>query len=129
MRALNWVLGWCNVLGLGGKEIRKKWGSLLGLLRIVLWVAQGWSSRRVLHLWNVLGCSHWGLLHIGYSWRVGQGLFGWVFAQSVPSHSVPHPLVFGARSRRSMRNPECRAEHTSLGYVWIWVFGLCLPFI
>ena len=117
MRAPNWVLGWCNVLGLGGKEIRKKWGSLLGLLRIVLWVAQGWSSRRVLRLWSVLDCSRWGLLRIEYSWRVGLGLSSWVFVPTSLGLGVPHPLVFGARSRRSMRNPECRAEHTSLGYV------------
>lgn len=105
------------MLGLGGRGIRKKWGSLLGLLRIVLWVVLGWSSRQVLHLWSVLGCSRWGPLHIGYSWRVGQGPSSWVFVPTSLGLGVLHPLVFGARMHRSTRNPGCRAGRTSLGYV------------
>mgnify|MGYP006924774350 CR=1 FL=1 len=88
------------MLGLGGRGIRKKWGSLLGLLRIVLWAVLGWSSLQVLRLWSVLGCSRWGPLHIGYSWKVGQGLSSWVFVPTSLGLGVLHPLVFDARSRR-----------------------------
>lgn len=119
MRAPDWVWGWCNVLGLGEKETPKKWGFPLGLPRIVLWGAQGWSSRLVLCLWSVLGCSHRGPPHIVDSWIVSPGLSSLVFAQNVPLRPVCHPPISGARMHHLARNPECRAEHTSLDCVFV----------
>lgn len=107
------------MLGLGGIGIRKKWGSPLGLPRIVLWVVRGWSSRQVLCLWSVLGCNHRGLPHIGDSWIVGLGLFGWACVQSVEVLPICSLQVSNARMHRLARNPKCRAERTSLDCVFV----------
>lgn len=113
MRGLGWVSGWCSEWVLGGRGIRKKWGFPLGLPRIVLWGVKEWSSRLVLCLWNVPDCSRLGLLRIGDSWIVGLGLFGLVCAQSVGVLPVCSLRVSNVRMHHLVRNPGCRAEHTS----------------
>lgn len=113
MRGLGWVLGWCSEWGLGGIGFRKKWGFPLGLLGIVLLGVKGWSSRLVLRLSRGLGCSRWGLLRIGDSWRVGLGLFGLVCAQSVGVLPVCSLRVSNVQWHQLEKNPRCRAGHTS----------------
>lgn len=113
------------MLGLGERETPKKWDFPLGLLRIVLWAVRGWSSRLVLCLWSVLGCSHRGPPHIGDSWIVGLGLFGWACVQSVGVLPVCFLQASNAQMHHLVRNPKCRAERTS----WAYVFDLCPTFI
>ena len=100
MRGLDLVLGWCSEWVLGGIEFRKKWGFPLGLPRIVLWGVKEWSSRLVLCLWNVLGCSRWGPLRTIGSWTVGLGPSSLVCARSVGVLPVCFLRVVGARMRR-----------------------------
>lgn len=107
------------MLGLGGRGIRKKWGFPLGLPRTTLLAEMGWSSRQVLCLWSVLGCSHRGPPHIGDSWTVGRGPSSWACAQSVGALLICSLQVSNVRLHRLARNPECRAEHTSLDCVFV----------
>ena len=124
---LDQVLGWCSGWGLGGIGFRKKQGFPLGLPRTTLWGVKEWSSRLALRLLRGPGYSRWGLLRIGDSWIASPNLSNSVCAQSVPLRPAHHLRVSGARMRRLVRNPRCRVERTS--QIWIWIFGLCPPFI